>query len=180
MKIKYIFTIISLLFIISCADIADVTKHTYHFATASGYLNSINSISADGNNAVCIDVNNKHVLDLKYRMESKGLFGDNPIPAIKNSYLKVINGRFFVDGLAMNVNLVDERVLMYNTTIDDMVGVVDIRGIEQFMNQGEHTVEFYITAREYSGNGVSTSQEETFGAVFGKVKFDSIGSGCNF
>ena len=113
-------------------------------------------------------------------MESKGLFGDNPIPSIKNSYLKVINGRFFVDGLAMNVNLVDERVLMYNTTIDDMVGVVDIRGIEQFINQGEHTVEFYITAREYSGNHNSTSKEETFGSVFGKVKFDSTGSGCNF
>lgn len=178
MKIKVILIILLIFFISSCAD--DVTKHTYHFATASGYLNSINSISADGNNAVCIDVNNKHVLDLKYRMESKGLFGDNPIPAIKNSYLKVINGRFFVDGLAMNVNLVDERVLMYNTTIDDMVGIVDIRGIEQFMNQGEHTVEFYITAREYSGNGVSTSQEKTFGAVFGKVKFDSTGSNCNF
>ena len=113
-------------------------------------------------------------------LESKGLFGDNPIPAIKNSYLKVINGRFFVDGLAMNVNLVDDRVLMYNTTIDDMVGVVDIRGIEQFINQGEHTVEFYITAREYSGNHNSTSNEETFGSVFGKVKFDSTGSGCNF
>lgn len=178
MNIRVILAVLFIVFISSCAD--DVTKHTYHFATASGYLNSINSISADGNNAVCIDVNNKHVLDLKYRMESKGLFGDNPIPAIKNSYLKVINGRFFVDGLAMNVNLVDNRVLLYNTTIDDMVGIVDMRGIEQFMNQGEHTVEFYITAREYSGNGVSTSQEETFGAVFGKVKFDSTGSNCNF
>lgn len=178
MKIKYIFTIITILFTISCAD--DVTKQTFKYTKASGNLEKINSMPANGSSAVCIDVNNKHVLDLKYRMESKGLFGDNPIPAIKNSYLKVINGRFFVDGLAMNVNLVDDRVLMYNTTIDDMVGVVDIRGIEQFINQGEHTVEFYITAREYSGNHNSTSNEETFGSVFGKVKFDSTGSGCNF
>lgn len=164
MKINYIFTIISILLFVSCADIPDVTKQTYHFVTASGYLNSINSVTADASKAVCIDVNNKHVLDLQYKMESKGIFGDDPFPAIKNSYLKVINGRFFVDGLAMKVNLVDDRVLLYNTTIDDMVGIVDMRGIEQFMNQGEHTVEFYITAREYSGNGVSTSQEETFGA----------------
>lgn len=178
MKIKYIFTIITILFAISCAD--DVTKQTFKYTKASGNLEKINSMPANGSSAVCIDVNNKHVLDLKYRMESKGKYGDDPSSAIKNSYLKVINGRFFVDGLAMNVNLVDDRVLLYNTTIDDMVGIVDMRGIEQFMNQGEHTVEFYITAREYSGNGVSTSQEETFGAVFGKVKFDSTGSGCNF
>ena len=85
-----------------------------------------------------------------------------------------------MDGLVMNVTLVDDRVLKYNTTIDDMIGIVDIRGIERFINQGEHTVEFYITAREYSGNDKSTSQEETFGAVFGKVKFDSTGFGCNF
>lgn len=180
MKVKFIVFILLTFFVSSCADIPDVTKQTYHFVTASGYLTSINSITADASKAVCIDVNNKHVLDLQYKMESKGIFGDDPFPAIKNSYLKVINGRFFVDGLAMNVNLVDDRVLLYNTTIDDMVGLVDMRGIEQFMNQGEHTVEFYITAREYSGNGVSTSQEETFGAVFGKVKFDSTGSGCNF
>lgn len=69
-----------------------------------------------------------------------------------------------MDGLAMNVTLVDDRVLKYNTTIDDMIGIVDIRGIERFINQGEHTVEFYITAREYNGNDKSTSQEETFGA----------------
>lgn len=180
MKIKYIFTIISLLFIISCAEVPDVTKQTYHFVTAYGYLNSINSIHADVNKAVCIDVNNKHVLDLKYRMESKGKYGDDPSSAIKNSYLKVINGRFFVDGLAMNVNLVDNRVLLYNTTIDDMVGIVDMRGIEQFMNQGEHEVSFYITAIEYSGSGTPTGEAETFGAVFGKVKFDSTGSNCNF
>ena len=178
MKIKYIFTIITILFTISCAD--DVTKQTFKYTKASGNLEKINSMPANGSSAVCIDVNNKHVLDLQYKMESKGIFGDDPSPAIKNSYLKVINGRFFVDGLAMNVNLVDDRVLLYNTTIDDMVGIVDMRGIEQFINQGEHTVEFYITAREYSGNGVSTSQEETFGAVFGKVKFDSTGSNCNF
>lgn len=180
MRIKGILFILILFFVLSCAEQEEVKKQTYHFVTAYGYLNSINSIHADVNKAVCIDVNNKHVLDLKYRMESKGKYGDDPSSAIKNSYLKVINGRFFVDGLAMNVNLVDNRVLLYNTTIDDMVGIVDMRGIEQFMNQGEHTVEFYITAREYSGNGVSTSQEETFGAVFGKVKFDSTGSGCNF
>ena len=33
-----------------------------------------------------------------------------------------------MDGLAMNVTLVDDRVLKYNTTIDDMIGIVDIRG----------------------------------------------------
>lgn len=178
MKIKYIFTIITILFTISCAD--DVTKQTFKYTKASGNLEKINSMPANGSSAVCIDVNNKHVLDLQYRMVSNGLYGDDPSSAIKNSYLKVINGRFFVDGLAMNVKLVDDRALLYNTTIDDMVGIVDMRGIEQFINQGEHTVEFYITAREYSGNGVSTSQEETFGAVFGKVKFDSTGSNCNF
>lgn len=180
MNIRVILAVLFIVFISSCADIADVKKQTYHFTTASGYLNTINSIHADSSKAVCIDVNNKQVLDLQYKMISNGIFGANPIPAIKNSYLQVINGRFFVDGLAMKVNLVDDRVLLYNTTIDDMVGIVDIRGIEQFINQGEHTVEFYITAREYSGNGVSTSKEETFGSVFGKVKFDSTGSGCNF
>lgn len=180
MRIKGITFILILFFVLSCADVPEVKKQTYHFTTASGYLDSINSIPAESGKTVCIDVNNKHVLDLKYRMESKGIFGANPFPAIKNSYLKVINGRFYVDGLVMNVNLVDDRVLKYNTTLDDMVGVVDINGIEQFINQGEHTVEFYITAREYSGNDVSTSQEETFGNVFGKVKFDSTGSGCNF
>ena len=178
MKIKYIFTIITILFTISCAD--DVTKQTFKYTKASGYLEKINSMPANGSSAVCIDVNNKHVLDLQYRMESKGRYGDDPSPAIKNSYLKVINGRFFVDGLAMNVNLVDDRVLLYNTTIDDMVGIVDIRGIEQFINQGEHTVEFYITAIEYSGSGTPTGDAEKFGAVFGKVKFDSTGSNCNF
>lgn len=80
----------------------------------------------------------------------------------------------------MNVTLVDDRVLKYNTTIDYMIGIVDINGIERFINQGEHTVEFYITAREYNRNDKSTSQEEIFGAVFGKVKFDSTGFGCNF
>lgn len=178
MKIKYIFTIITILFTISCAD--DVTKQTFKYTKASGYLEKINSMPANGSSAVCIDVNNKHVLDLQYRMESKGRYGDDPSPAIKNSYLKVINGRFFVDGLAMNVNLVDDRVLLYNTTIDDMVGIVDIRGIEQFINQGEHEVSFYITAIEYSGSGTPTGDAETFGAVFGKVKFDSTGSNCNF
>lgn len=178
MKIKYIFTIITILFTISCAD--DVTKQTFKYTKASGNLEKINSMPANGSSAVCIDVNNKHVLDLQYRMVSNGLYGDDPSPNIKNSYLKVINGRFFVDGLAMNVNLVDDRVLLYNTTIDDMVGIVDMRGIEQFINQGEHEVSFYITAIEYSGSGKPTGDAETFGAVFGKVKFDSTGSNCNF
>lgn len=178
MKIKYIFTIITILFTISCAD--DVTKQTFKYTKASGNLEKINSMPANGSSAVCIDVNNKHVLDLQYRMVSNGLYGDNPDADKKNSYLKVVSGRLYVDGVALVVDAVDDRVLYYNTTIDDMVGIVDIRGIEQFINQGEHTVEFYITAREYSGNGVSTSQEKTFGAVFGKVKFDSTGSNCNF
>lgn len=180
MRIKGILFILILFFVLSCAEQEEVKKQTYHFTTASGYLDSINSIPAESGKTVCIDVNNKHVLDLKYKMISKGIFGENPFPAIKNSYLKVINGRFYVDGQAMNVNLVDARVLKYNTTIDDMIGIVDMNGIKPYMNQGEHTVEFYITAREYSGNDVSTSQEETFGNVFGKVKFDSTGSGCNF
>ena len=178
MKIKYIFTIITILFTISCAD--DVTKQTFKYTKASGNLEKINSMPANGSSAVCIDVNNKHVLDLQYRMVSNGLYGDNPDADKKNSYLKVVSGRLYVDGVALVVDAVDDRVLYYNTTIDDMVGIVDIRGIEQFINQGEHEVSFYITAREYSGNGVSTSQEETFGAVFGKVKFDSTGSNCNF
>lgn len=180
MKIKYIFTIISLLFIISCAEVPDVTKQTYHFVTAYGYLNNINSINADANKAVCIDVNNKHVLDLQYRMVSNGLYGDNPDADKKNSYLKVVSGRLYVDGVALVVDAVGDRVLYYNTTIDDMVGIVDIRGIEQFINQGEHEVSFYITAIEYSGSGTPTGEAETFGAVFGKVKFDSTGSNCNF
>ena len=160
MKIKVILIILLIFFISSCAD--DVTKHTYHFATASGYLNSINSISADGNNAVCIDVNNKHVLDLQYKMVSNGLYGDNPDADKKNSYLKVVSGRLYVDGVALVVDAVDDRVLYYNTTIDDMVGIVDIRGIEQ------------------SGSGTPTGDAETFGAVFGNVKFDSTGPNCNF
>lgn len=178
MKIKYIFTIITILFTISCAD--DVTKQTFKYTKASGNLEKINSMPANGSSAVCIDVNNKHVLDLQYRMVSNGLYGDNPDADKKNSYLKVVSGRLYVDGVALVVDAVDDRVLYYNTTIDDMVGIVDMRGIEQFINQGEHEVSFYITAREYSGNGVSTSQEETFGAVFGKVKFDSTGPNCNF
>lgn len=80
----------------------------------------------------------------------------------------------------MVVDAVDDRVLYYNTTIDDMVGIVDIRGIEQFINQGEHEVSFYITAIEYSGSGTPTGDAETFGAVFGNVMFDSTGPNCNF
>ena len=154
MKIKYIFTIITILFTISCAD--DVTKQTFKYTKASGNLEKINSMPANGSSAVCIDVNNKHVLDLQYRMVSNGLYGDDPSSDIKNSYLKVINGRLYVDGVALVVDAVDDRVLYYNTTIDDMVGIVDIRGIEQFINQGEHEVSFYITAIEYSGSGTPT------------------------
>ena len=178
MKIKYIFTIITILFTISCAD--DVTKQTFKYTKASGNLEKINSMPANGSSAVCIDVNNKHVLDLQYRMVSNGLYGDDPSSDIKNSYLKVINGRLYVDGVALVVNAIDDRVLYYNTTIDDMVGIVDIRGIEQFINQGEHEVSFYITAIEYSGSGTPTGDAETFGAVFGNVKFDSTGPNCNF
>lgn len=178
MKIKYIFTIITILFTISCAD--DVTKQTFKYTKASGNLEKINSMPANGSSAVCIDVNNKHVLDLQYRMVSNGLYGDNPDADKKNSYLKVVSGRLYVDGVALVVDAVDDRVLYYNTTIDDMVGIVDMRGIEQFINQGEHEVSFYITAIEYSGSGTPTGEAETFGAVFGKVKFDSTGSNCNF
>lgn len=178
MKIKYIFTIITILFTISCAD--DVTKQTFKYTKASGNLEKINSMPANGSSAVCIDVNNKHVLDLQYRMVSNGLYGDNPDADKKNSYLKVVSGRLYVDGVALVVDAVDDRVLYYNTTIDDMVGIVDIRGIEQFINQREHEVSFYITAIEYSGSGTPTGDAETFGAVFGNVKFDSTGSNCNF
>ena len=178
MKIKYIFTIITILFTISCVD--DVTKQTFKYTKASGNLEKINSMPANGSSAVCIDVNNKHVLDLQYRMVSNGLYGDNPDADKKNSYLKVVSGRLYVDGVALVVDAVDDRVLYYNTTIDDMVGIVDIRGIEQFINQGEHEVSFYITAIEYSGSGTPTGEAETFGAVFGKVKFDNTGSNCNF
>lgn len=178
MKIKVILIILLIFFISSCAD--DVTKQTFKYTKASGNLEKINSMPANGSSAVCIDVNNKHVLDLQYRMVSNGLYGDNPDADKKNSYLKVVSGRLYVDGVALVVDAVDDRVLYYNTTIDDMVGIVDIRGIEQFINQGEHEVSFYITAIEYSGSGTPTGEAETFGAVFGKVKFDSTGSNCNF
>ncbi len=173
--IKYFILLIMFVLFIACSkEESDSVTGTFNYVTADVKIGSINGSSQNA----YIDYNCNSI-NISYTIISKGKLGPKENVSdsnVRNSYLEINRVRLYFDDKSIEISKPDK--IYYGDSVTQNATLTQDDFIDK-LDDGTYLLSIEVVATEHSGNGATTTINETFAQDFGNVTITSATASCN-